>query len=134
MSFFSKRKLDQPQAVAVNATEAVVSAFTESFKAWLSAVERAQVESDADALTPDIISRVGAIPVPQTGNGLLNRTQQVYVWSFARSFTERMVENMRIQASAAAYRLEGSGADTTRSRRAADYWATVEAHTARSLA
>ena len=106
MSFFRKRKADQPQTVAVNSTKAV----------------------------PDIISKVGEIPVPQTSNGLLNRTQQVYVWSFARTFTERTVENKRIQASAAAYRLEESGTDATRTRRVADYWASVAAHAAQLLA
>lgn len=84
--------------------------------------------------TPEIISRVGAMPTPQTGTGPLNRTQQVYVWSYARTFTDRMVENKRIEASAAAYRLEESGADATRARRAADYWASVAAHAAQVLA
>jgi hypothetical protein len=72
--------------------------------------------------------------VPQTGNRLLNRTQQVYVWSYARTFTDQMVENKRVQASAAAYRLEESGTDATRTRRAADYWASVAAHAAQLLA
>jgi hypothetical protein len=111
----------------------VESDFIERFKAWLSAVERAQTELDADALTPDILSRAGAIPVPQAGAGLLNRTQQVYIWSYARSFTERMLENKTIEASAAAYRLEESGADATHARRAADYWTSVAAQAAQSL-
>jgi hypothetical protein len=134
MSFFSKRKVDQPQTATVNATQAVESDFTERFKAWFSAVERAQAELDADALTPDILSRVGAIPVPQADAGLLNRTQQVYIWSYARSFTERMLENKTIEASAAVCRLKESGADATRGRRAADYWTSVAAQVAQSLA
>lgn len=134
VSFFNKRKVEQPQTATVNATQAVESDFTERFTAWLGALERVQAELDADALTPDILSSAGAIPVPQTSAGLLNRTQQVYIWSYARSFTERMLENKRVEASAAAYRLEESGADATRARRAADYWASAAAQSAELLA
>jgi hypothetical protein len=133
MPFFGKSRSVQAPMVDVNAAKAVETDFTENFKAWLSAVERAQVESNADALTPDILSGVGVIPVPQTGNPRLNRTQQIYLWSFARSFTGTMLEHLRIRASAATYQLEEAGGDSTRSRRAADFWAGVEIYARQTL-
>jgi hypothetical protein len=133
MSLFGKRKADRPRTVDVMAAQAVQEDFTENFKAWLNAVERAQVESNADALTTEMLSSTGAIPVPRTNNGRLNDTQQIYLWSFARSYIATMLENMRVRASAATYRLEKSGYDSARSRRAADFWAGVEAYAAQVL-
>lgn len=131
MSLFGKRK--SAPMVDHDAAEAVQSDFTENFKAWLSAVERAQMESSADTLTPDIHAEVGAIPVPQTGNGRLNRTQQIYLWGFARSFSGTMLENKRNQALSAVYQLEKSGGDATRTHRAADFWASVEVYARQAL-
>lgn len=133
MAFFGKRKADRPRTVDVNAAQAVQDDYVENFKAWLNAIECAQVESNADALTTDIVSRIGAIPTLQTNNGRLNDTQRVYLRSFARSFTEQMLERTRIHASVATHQLEKSGGDTTRTRRADDFWASVQAYAAHVL-
>jgi hypothetical protein len=134
MPLFGKRKsVPQQQIADQRVLDEAQNNFSARFKAWLDAVGRAQVDTGADALTDEIIGRVGVLPQPET-EPTLNRTQLIFLQSYARSYGTRMLQHHRTQAVVAAVEAERAGAEDSQQRQnAADYWGSVEAYAAQIL-
>jgi hypothetical protein len=139
MALFGRRRVEQlaekqQHATRLKALEAAQSDFTEKFRVWLEAVKEVQVDTGANALTDEILSRVGALPLPQD-DGLLNRTQHVYLASFARSYCGSILEHQTDNAVVAESEAGNSGVNNLqRLRYAVGYWKSVEAYVAQALA
>jgi hypothetical protein len=134
MPLFGRRKAvpqQQPpgqRPVSQQAIEDAQNDFSNRFKTWLESIAQAQTETDADALSDEIVDRVGGVPRPRTAE-TLTRMQVTYLISYAGTYATRMVEHRRIEAVVAATEAEHS----QRLRAAADYWETVQTYVARSL-
>ncbi|WIM93378.1 hypothetical protein ACTOB_005355 [Actinoplanes oblitus] len=138
MPLFGRRKpaaepAPRQQTVDHRALDEAQDDFSARFRAWLESAAQAQLATGADALTDEIIGRVGEVPQPG-GAAPLNRLQQISLRSFARTYATRLVENRRMTAIVAAADTEGDDPATGRLLdAAADFWDAVEAKVDQSL-
>ncbi|GAA4609144.1 hypothetical protein GCM10023107_90160 [Actinoplanes octamycinicus] len=123
----------QQQVVDQRALEEAQNDFSSRFKAWLESLGEAQAHSGADAPTDAVVERVGGVPQPQATE-TLNRTQIIFLRSYARSYGVRLVENRKMQAVVATARPDSSNPERSRQlQAAADFWQAVELWVDQSL-